>query len=134
MTLQQGRGGSCRQTTLPARRMSHGRVVMKEWVGNRCLSRVDGASGAGKRVSGMRLSASEAECEDGASALSPQCSGAGSLGCVGPRLHGSRLKKNAGLQKDTRGHFSGCPLPPTSYHRTSRLSCEKTPEPTRVCS
>lgn len=42
---------------------------MKEWVGNRCLSRGDGANGAGKRASGLRLSASEAEHEDGASAL-----------------------------------------------------------------
>lgn len=44
-----GIGRVCRQTTSPGRRMKDGRVVMKEWVGNRCLSRMEGANGAGKK-------------------------------------------------------------------------------------
>lgn len=42
-----GIGRVCTQTTLPGRRMRDGRVVMKEWAGNRCLSRMEGANGAG---------------------------------------------------------------------------------------
>lgn len=43
-------GGGAPQTDSIAREEEErGEVVMKEWVGNRCLSRVEGAHGAGKR-------------------------------------------------------------------------------------
>lgn len=94
---------------------------MKEWVENRCLSRGDGENGAGKRVSGMRLSAPEAEHEDGASALGVPAA----RGCVFG-LHGSQVTwvwvKKIGFQNDIRGYFPDSPLPPTCYYRTSRLS------------
>lgn len=73
--------------------MSDGRGVMKEWAGNRCLRRMEGANGAEmKEWDG--LSASEAKQEDeDLSTSCPRSSGAGSLGSMGPTLHGSISKK-----------------------------------------
>lgn len=88
-----GLGRVCRQISSPGRRMSDGRGVMKEWAGNRCLRRMEGANGAGMKEWDA-LSASEAKQEDEDLSTSCPCSsGAGSLGSMGPMLHGSSLKK-----------------------------------------
>ena len=69
------------QTDCMAREeMRDGRVVMKEWVGTRCPSRVEGANGAGKTVCGRQLSASEAKQEgEGLYTSNPHHPGAGPL-------------------------------------------------------
>lgn len=50
--------------------------------------------------------------DEGLSALSPHCSGAGSSGYLCPRLHRSRLKKKKRIRKHTRGYFPVSCLPP----------------------
>lgn len=82
----------CRQTTPPGTGRRAGRVV-KEWVGNRCLSQVEGANRAGRKSEGDAVVCFKAEREMAAPALRDPCSGTWSLGYMGARLHGSRLKK-----------------------------------------